>query len=91
MKQQDLIDILAGKAGVTKKAAGDVLKALAEAAEEALHEEGEVTLPGLGKLHVTETKPRKGRNPATGDAIEIPAGLKVSFKVSATLKAKFKR
>jgi DNA-binding protein HU-beta len=90
MTQQDLIDILADKANVSKKASGDVLKALAAAVEEALHEEGEVTLPGLGKLHVAETKARKGRNPATGEPIEIPAGQKVSFKVSTTLKAKFK-
>lgn len=40
---------------------------------------GEIFLPGLGKLKAKETPARTGRNPRTGESIEIPAGLKVVF------------
>lgn len=40
---------------------------------------GEIPLPGLGKLKVKETSARTGRNPRTGEAIEIPASRKVVF------------
>lgn len=40
---------------------------------------GEVSLPGIGKLKTVTTKARKGRNPKTGEPLEIPAGRKVVF------------
>lgn len=40
---------------------------------------GEISLPGLGKLKVKATSSRTGRNPRTGEIIEIPAGRKVVF------------
>ncbi len=46
----------------------------------------DVSLPGFGKFSVKETAARKGRNPATGEEIEIPAGRKVVFKPSQGLK-----
>ncbi len=51
-----------------------------------LSEGEDVSLPGLGKFTVKNTTARKGRNPATGEAIEIPAGRKVVFKPSKNLK-----
>lgn len=47
---------------------------------------GEVSLPNLGKLKVKETNTRTGRNPRTGEAIEIPAGRKVVFSPSKDFK-----
>ena len=47
---------------------------------------GEVSLPGLGKLKVKETNARTGRNPRTGEAIEIPAGRKVVFSPGKDFK-----
>ena len=47
---------------------------------------GEVPMPGLGKLKVKKTLPRKGRNPRTGEAIEVPAGHKVVFTPAKDLK-----
>lgn len=47
---------------------------------------GEVSLPGLGKLKVKETNARTGRNPRTGEAIEIPAGRKVVFSSGKDFK-----
>ena len=47
---------------------------------------GEVSLPGLGKLKVKDTNARTGRNPRTGEAIEIPAGRKVVFSPGKDFK-----
>lgn len=48
---------------------------------------GRAQLRGLGVLTVVDTAARVGRNPATGEPIDIPAGKKVKFKASAALKA----
>ena len=45
----------------------------------------EFVIPGLGKIHVASRKRRKGRNPATGEEIVIPAKKVVKFRVSKTL------
>lgn len=47
---------------------------------------GEISLPGLGKLKAKATSSRTGRNPKTGEAIEIPAGRKVVFSPSKDFK-----
>jgi hypothetical protein len=43
-------------------------------------------LPGFGKLVKSETKARQGRNPATGETIQIPARTKLKFRINKTLK-----
>ena len=48
---------------------------------------GEFVLPGFGKLKKTERKARQGRNPATGETIQIPARTALKFRVSKTLAA----
>lgn len=50
---------------------------------------GEVSLPGLGKLKVKTTNARTGRNPRTGEAIDIPAGRKVVFTPGKDFKEAF--
>ena len=51
---------------------------------------GEVSLPGLGKLKVKETNARAGRNPRTGEVIDIPAGRKVVFTPGKEFKEAFR-
>jgi len=68
----------------------DTLHALGEIATETLKTGGEVPFPALGKLVVAQTAARAGRNPATGAAIQIPAGRRASFKVGAPLKEALK-
>jgi len=48
----------------------------------------EVSLFGFGKFEVLKTKARMGRNPQTGEEIEIPEGKRVKFKPASALKAK---
>lgn len=51
---------------------------------------GEVPIPGVGKLVVKETAARKGRNPRTGESLEIAASRKVSVNLSKSFKDSFK-
>jgi len=84
MTKSQITDHLAGKAGMTKKAAGQFLDDLASLA----HKEAKntFTLPGLGKLVLMNRKARMGRNPQTGEAIKIPAKRVVKFRVAKACK-----
>lgn len=64
--------------------------ALCEVAAAELLGGGEVSLPGLGKLKVKETNARTGRNPRTGEMIDIPAGRKVVFTPGREFKEAFR-
>lgn len=86
MNQSELTAKVAAISGETKKAAEAVLKATADVITSTLKEGGEVTLPGLGKLYVKQRAARPGRNPKTGEAIEIPAGKSPGFKAAKPLK-----
>ena len=50
-----------------------------------------VKIPGFGKFQVRQLKARMGRNPATGEAIKIPARSKVAFSASKELKEKYNK
>lgn len=50
-----------------------------------------IKVPGFGKFHVRQLKARMGRNPATGEAIKIPARSKVAFSASKELKEKYNK
>jgi DNA-binding protein HU-beta len=84
MTKSQTAEHLAGKAGVTKKAAGEFLDHLAELA----HKEAKntFTLPGIGKLVLVNRKARMGRNPQTGEALKIPAKRVVKFRVAKACK-----
>ena len=71
----------AKKLGVSKKVARD-LSLLAQRSLKT----GEFVLPGVGRLVRVDRKARMGRNPATGEAIKIPAKTVVRFRVSKSLK-----
>lgn len=86
MNQSELIAKAAAISGESKKAAEAILKATADVIASTLKEGGEVTLPGLGKLYVKDRAAREGRNPATGESIQIPAGKSPGFKAAKSLK-----
>ena len=75
---------LAAKSSLTKKAAVDILEIIAQLAYK--NAKNTFTLPGLGKLVLVNRKARMGRNPATGEAIKIPAKKVVKFRVSKACK-----
>ena len=87
MTKAELIEKVANDAGISKLAAGTVLKSFMENVTKALKKpEGRVTLVGLGTFSKSRRKARKGRNPQTGAAIKIKASTVVKFKASKVLK-----
>lgn len=89
MNQAELINAISGhpqNIGTSKVSIKFVLDAQAEAVQEALAGGGEVTLPGIGKLSVKTSAARKGRNPATGVEMDIPAKTKPHFSAAKALK-----
>jgi DNA-binding protein HU-beta len=77
---------LAEKTGTNKKVAGQFIDSLTEIAYRETKKNGEFTVPGIGKLVKAHRKARKGRNPATGEAIKIAAKTVVKFRVAKAAK-----
>ena len=64
----------------------EIFEELQRLCEEQLQESGEFTLPGIAKLVLQKREARMGRNPATGEAIEIPAKQVVKARIAKQLK-----
>jgi len=77
---------IAEKAGVSKKEAKTVLEAFNAKIIEVLKSEKKVKLPGLGIFVVKLRKARTGRNPKTGETIQIPEKKVVKFRVAKDVK-----
>ncbi|MEK7674764.1 MAG: HU family DNA-binding protein [Verrucomicrobiota bacterium] len=75
---------IAEKAAITKKTAAELLDHIAELAYK--NAKNSFTLPGLGKLVLVNRKARIGRNPATGEQIQIKAKKVVKFRVAKAAK-----
>jgi DNA-binding protein HU-beta len=88
MNKTQLIDVVANKTGLKKKDAEAAVVAAIESIEEALMSGEKVQLIGFGTFEVKERAARTGRNPATGETIEIAASKYPSFSAGSALKAK---
>ena len=86
MTKTELINMLAMESQLEKKHAKAFLEALTAIVEKTIKKGGEVPMSGLGKFRVAKRKARMGRNPATGEAIKIPAKTVVKFTVAKNLK-----
>lgn len=86
MNKGELVDAIASKVNVTKKEADAVLTALLETIQEAVAEGDKVTLVGFGTFEVRERQAREGRNPATGQVIQIPATKVPAFSAGKQFK-----
>ena len=86
MNKQELIKGLSEKAGVSQKDAGAVLEAFIESVTETLKAKDKLTLIGFGIFEAVERGARVGRNPKTGEEINIPATVSPKFKPGKTLK-----
>ena len=84
MTKAQIVNALADKSGLTKKQVNEILAILADLA----YKEAKVgfTIPGIGKLVVVQRKARKGRNPATGETIRIPAKRVLKFRIAKAAK-----
>lgn len=86
MTKSDLIERLAGKADMTRPRAEELLDFLLNDVTEALKNGEKVNISGFGTFTVSNRKARTGRNPKTGEPIEIPASRSAKFKAGKTLK-----
>lgn len=84
MTKSQTLSALAEKCDMTKKDAAAVVDALVQLAYK--EAKNGFTIPGLGKLVVVNRKARMGRNPATGEPIQIPAKTVLKFRIAKAAK-----
>ena len=87
MNKNELIAVVAAKAGLSKTDAAKAVDAVFDGIEGALKKSGEFHNVGFGTFHVVKRNASIGRNPRTGEQIKIPASKQVKFKAGAGLKA----
>jgi DNA-binding protein HU-beta len=84
--KQDLIDQVATATGLTKKDSSAAVDAVFASIQDSLAKHEKVQLIGFGNFETRERAARKGRNPQTGDEIEIAASVVPAFKPGKALK-----
>jgi len=82
MTKAQIITHFATKFELPKKAVGEILDELVGLATSETKKVGSFTIPGIGKLAMVKRKARKGRNPATGQEIKIPAKTVVKMRLA---------
>ena len=88
MNKSELIEKVAGQAGLSKSDAERAVNAFIGVVEGAVSSNDKVTLPGFGAWSRTSRAARTGRNPRTGEPVQIPASNAVKFSVGADFKKK---
>ncbi|MCK4577056.1 HU family DNA-binding protein [candidate division WOR-3 bacterium] len=86
MNKQDFIDLVAKRAGITKREAKDSIDTLFGEITKALKKGKKVTFVGFGTFSTRKRKARKGRNPKTGETIKIAAKKVPKFSAGKALK-----
>src|SRR5579862_1404518 len=86
LTQSQFMKELAAATGVPNKTAKELVAAYADLAVKETKKNGVAVLPGIGRLVRVDRKARMGRNPATGEAIKIPAKKVVKFRVAKAVK-----
>lgn len=85
--RSELVAEVAEKAGTTNAAVNSVLDAMFQVFEESVSAGEKITIPGWLAVERTDRAARTGRNPQTGESIEIPAGHGVKLTAGSKLKA----
>ena len=88
MNKGDLQNRLANNCNLTARQAAQALNEVLSGIQEGLVQDGHVRLAGFGNFTVKERAARTGRNPQTGETMEIPARKVVTFSASSALKEK---
>ncbi len=86
MNKKDLIDLMAGNAEISKATAEQALNALLDGVKESLKKGEKVTLVGFGTFSVSNRAARTGRNPQTGEEIQIAASKAPKFTAGKDFK-----
>jgi DNA-binding protein HU-beta len=88
MTKNDLADKVAERTGLAAGQARQAVEAAIEAVSDELAAGGEVALAGFGKFSVGHRAARQGRNPATGETINIAASKAAKFSAASALKSR---
>jgi len=86
MTRTEVIESMANRTGMERKEVKKFFEDLTMLIEDNIKAGGEVPLKGLGKFKVHHRKARMGRNPLTGEEIQIPAKTVVKFTIAKGLK-----
>ncbi len=88
MTKNELADKVAERTGLAAGQARQALEAAIDAVADELAAGGEVALAGFGKFSVSSRSARQGRNPATGETIQIAASKAATFSAASALKSR---
>ncbi len=86
MNKSELVSAMAAKTDLSKKDAEKALKAFIDVVSEELSQGGKIQLVGFGTFDVVERVARTGRNPRTGEEMQIAASKAPKFKAGKALK-----
>ena len=86
MTKSEFVDQVASRAGISRADAASAVDAALETVQETLARGGDVTFSGFGKFQVAERGAREGRNPATGEKMQIAASRVPRFTAGSQLK-----
>ena len=86
MTKSEFVDQVADRSGLSKKDAAGAVDAFLDTVEDALKRGSDVSFSGFGKFSVSQRSAREGRNPATGERIQIAASVVPRFTAGAGLK-----
>lgn len=86
MNKTELIEAIANSADLSKAKAGETVDAFVEAVTKSLKKGNDVRLVGFGTFSVSKRKATTGRNPRTGEEIQIKASNQPKFKAGSALK-----
>jgi integration host factor subunit alpha len=86
MTKADIVERIYEKVGFSKKEATEVVESIFELVKRRLEQGEKVKISGFGNFAVNEKRPRKGRNPQTGEEIVISGRRVLTFKASQVLK-----
>jgi integration host factor subunit alpha len=91
MTKTDLVSAICEKVGFSKKESTIMVDTIFETIRKALENNEKVKISGFGNFNTRRKKVRRGRNPQTGEAIEISARSVLVFKASSVLKKALNR
>ena len=86
MNKTQMVDTLASKTGLTKRAVSDLLSEFMDAVMDAVKKGESVTFTGFGTFKPSKRSARTGRNPQTGETIQIPARTVPVFRPGKAFK-----
>jgi DNA-binding protein HU-beta len=86
VNKNDLVAVVAGKTGLSKADSASAVESVLDAITDALTRGDDVRLVGFGTFSITNRRATQGRNPRTGERIQIPASKQPKFKAGKSLK-----